>query len=144
MEERNNQMMNAGYEMRNDECGMRNLRQRTKRFAIEIINIVGKMPRKTAAFVIEKQIIRSATSIGANYRAACRARSRAEFISKMGIVEEETDETLYWLEILIESNLIAEDLVKYLIKEANELLSIIVASIKTARSNSECRIRNAE
>lgn len=121
--------------MWNERCKMSDLKQRTKRFALETIKITEKLPRKTAVYVIEKQIIRSATSIGANYRAACRARSRADFIAKMGIVEEETDETLYWLEILTASNLIAEDLIKDLVKEANELLSIIVASIKTARLN---------
>jgi len=138
----NNQMRNdecgmRDNQMQNVDCGMRNLKLRTKIFALNVIRMVGKMPRNTTAFVIEKQIIRSATSVGANYRAACRARSRADFISKMGIVEEEADETLYWLELLVESNLITEELVKVLIKEAHELLSIIVTSIKTARLNAE-------
>jgi four helix bundle protein len=122
--------------MRNAEGLMRDLKQRTKLLALDIIRLSEKLPKNTAAFVLGKQVIRSATSIGANYRAACRARSRAEFISKLGIVEEEADETIYWLELLVDLKLIPADQASDLIKEANELTAIIVASIKTARRNS--------
>ena len=80
--------------------------------------------------------MRAGTSVGANYRAACRARSRADFIAKMGVVEEEADETVYWLELLLEAKLVALDQIQCLIKEANEITSIVVASIKTARGKS--------
>ena len=80
------------------------------------------------------QLVRSGTSVGSNYRAACRARSRAEFLAKMGIVEEETDESLYWMELLTESGQLKPEAVKPLMQEANEILSITVSSIRTARS----------
>jgi four helix bundle protein len=85
--------------------------------------------------VIAKQLIRSSTSIGANYRAACRAKSALDFINKLKIVEEETDETLYWLELLEESSLVQKDKISDLLEETNEILSIIVASINTAKNN---------
>lgn len=116
------------------ECGMGNLKERTKSFALNIIKMAEKMPRNTTSYILAKQIIRSATSTGANYRAACRARSRADFISKMGIVEEETDETLYWLEIIVASGQAGSDQVEYLVKEGNEILAMVVSSIKTARN----------
>ncbi len=81
-----------------------------------------------------KQLLRSATSVGANYRAACRARSTAEFVAKMGIVEEEADECIYWMEIIGETNLVSKDRLADLVREANELLAITVSSIKTARA----------
>ncbi len=112
------------------------LKKRTKAFALRVIRVVGSLPRgPQAADVIGKQLLRSATSVGANYRAACRARSSAEFCSKMGIVEEEADESVYWLELLIESGLVREELLTDLLAEANELVAIVVASIKTARAN---------
>ncbi len=85
--------------------------------------------------VLGQQLLRSGTSVGANYRSACRARSIADFISKMGIVEEEIDESIYWLELLVECEMLKADEAAPLIKEGNELLSIVVASIKTARKN---------
>src|SRR3989304_7630990 len=94
--------------MRNADLGMRNedLKERTRKFALEIIRLVENLPKNRIADVLGRQILRSGTSIGANYRAACRARSRADFISKMGIVEEEADETLYWLELLLDARLV--------------------------------------
>src|SRR5947207_15435942 len=97
--------------MRNAECGMRSgngmdnddLRPRTKAYALRVIRLVESLPRNRTADVIGKQLLRSATSVGANYRAACRAKSPADFTAKMGIVEEEADESLYWMELLIES-----------------------------------------
>jgi four helix bundle protein len=124
--------------MRNAKCGRRGknmgkLSEKTRKFALDIIKFIDKLPRNTTSFVISKQIVRSATSVGANYRAACRARSKAEFIAKMGIVEEEADESSYWLEILMESGLARPEVVTPLMKEANEIIAMVVASIKTAK-----------
>jgi four helix bundle protein len=110
-------------------------KKRTKSFAIKAIRLVESLPETTAGRIIGRQLIRSGTSVGANYRAACRARSTAEFIAKMGIVEEECDETLYWMEIISETGLIEKDRLNELVGEANEILSMVVSSIKTARSN---------
>jgi len=112
---------------------METIKDRTRRFAINIIKFINTLPRNTTAFVITKQIIRSATSIGANYRSALRGRSKAEFISKLGIAEEEADETIYWLEILVESGIASGNAVEILLKEADEITSIIVSSLKTAK-----------
>jgi len=103
-------------------------------FGLRVIRMTESLPRSRAADVVSRQLIRCATSVGANYRAACRAKSRVDFIAKLKIVEEECDESLYWMEILVRSGLIAEDRVSSLIQEANEILSIAVTSIKTARS----------
>jgi four helix bundle protein len=109
------------------------LRNRTKRFALRIIRLFRHLPRSTEAQVLGKQLLRSGTSIGANYRAVGRARSKAEFVSKMGIVVEEADETVFWIECLIESEIVKPDLLADLLSEANELLAIFAASQKTAR-----------
>ena len=109
------------------------LRNRTKRFALRIIRLFWHLPRATEAQVLGKQLLRSGTSIGANYRAAGRARSKAEFISKMGIVVEEADETVFWIECLIESGIVKPDLLADLLSEANELIAIFAASQRTAR-----------
>jgi four helix bundle protein len=111
------------------------LKNRTKTFGLRIIRLVQSLPNSKTADVIGRQLLRSGTSVGANYRAACRARSRAEFISKMGIVEEEADESIYWMEILQESEIVQLDQLKELQREGNELLSIIVSSINTAKRN---------
>lgn len=110
------------------------LKKRTKKFAIEVIKVADNFPKTNAGFVIGKQVIKSATSIGANYRSACRAKSKADFISKLCIVEEEADETMYWLELAIDLELYDTLKLKNLLKEANEILSIIVASKKTAKN----------
>ncbi|BBD57167.1 hypothetical protein PCC7805_04360 (plasmid) [Planktothrix agardhii] len=109
-------------------------KERTKSLAVRVIRLVTALPSNTTGQVLGKQLLRSATSVGANYRAACRAKSTADFINKLKIVEEEADETLYWLELLIEANLIPEDKLKSLISETNEILAMIVSSIKTLRS----------
>lgn len=111
------------------------LKQRTKRFALGIIQLVEAVPKSRSADVLGRQLLRSGTSVGANYRSACRARSAADFISKMGIVEEEVDESIYWLELLQECRLADSDKIKALTQEAGELLAITVSSIKTARKN---------
>jgi len=109
------------------------LKLRTKKFSLRIIKLVGALPKTTEGRAIGNQLIRSGTSVGANYRAVCRARSKADFIAKLGIVEEEADECLFWLEIIIEAGLIEEELIKPLYNEANEILSIVVSSIKSAK-----------
>jgi four helix bundle protein len=112
------------------------LKARTRDFALRVIRLVGSPPRGASADVIGRQVLRSATSVGANYRAACRGRSRAEFIAKMGIVEEEIDESIYWMELLIGADLVPEAKLSDLMSEADELAAITVASIRTARRNS--------
>ena len=109
------------------------MKDRTKRFGIRVIRLVESLSRGRAAEVIGRQLIRSATSVGANYRSACRAKSRADFVAKLAIVEEEADESGYWLELLIEAGLVKAALLGPLLKEANEIVAIIVASIKTSR-----------
>src|SRR5437764_707683 len=124
--------------MRNSEFGMRNepdLKKRTKAFALRILKLVDALPTTTAVRALASQIVRSGTSVVANYRAACRAKSTADFIAKMSIVEEEADETLFWLELLDESKLVPAAKLTAIKQEANELIAITVASIKTARRN---------
>ena len=111
------------------------LKNRSKAFAIAIIKMVESLPKRNATYIISNQIIRSSTSIGANYRAALRGRSKAEFIAKLGIVEEEADETLYWLEILKEGGIASSEIIDPLWKECNELLSIFIATIKTTKAS---------
>ena len=113
----------------------KDLKDRTKKFAIRIIKHVESLSKGQTEYIIGKQLLRCGTSVGANYRASCRARSLADFIAKMGIVEEELDESLYWMEILIETNHIKAEKLSSLMNEANELLSIVVTSIKTAKKN---------
>jgi len=110
------------------------IKKRTKQIGLEVIQLIDELPNKPSAWAIAKQIVRSSTSVGANYRAACRAKSTPDFINKLKIVEEEADETYYWLEILEESGLINTARVELLKKEVNEILSIVVASIKTMRA----------
>lgn len=109
-------------------------KERTKRFGINIIKMTEKLPNNRVSDILARQIIRSATSVGANYRAACRAKSTPDMLNKLKIVEEETDETLYWLEILQEVSPLPE--LSILSKENDELLAMTVASIKTLRLRS--------
>jgi four helix bundle protein len=113
----------------------KDLKQRTKNFALRVIRVVESLPNRRAATIIGGQLLRSGTSVGANYRAACRARSDAEFRAKLGIVEEEVDESAYWMEMLIESKFVSQRKLQNLLKEAYELLAITVASINTSRQN---------
>lgn len=110
------------------------LRDRTKQFALRIIRMFGALPKTTEAQVMGKQVLRSGTSVAANYREASRARSDAEFLSIMGIVERELDETALWLERLVESGIVAANKMSDLQKEADELICITVQSIKTCKS----------
>jgi four helix bundle protein len=115
------------------ETKQEELRARTKKFALRIIRLFRKLPRSAEAQVIGKQLLRSGTSIGANYRAAGRARSAAEFSAKIGIVVEEADESVFWIECLIETGIARKELLQVLLKEANELVAIFAASYRTAR-----------
>ncbi len=107
---------------------------RTKKLAVAIIKEVDRLPRSLAADVIGKQLVRSGTAIGANYRAACRAKSTADMINKMKVVEEESDETEYWLELLVEAELVPENQIAGIYKETDEILAMTVSSIKTLRN----------
>ncbi|HDQ25977.1 MAG TPA: four helix bundle protein [bacterium] len=111
------------------------LKKRTKRFALQIIGFVEKIPKTYAGRVIENQILRSGVSVGANYRAVCKAKSRKDFINKLNIVAEEADETQYWLELLAESGMIKHENTAYLYNEAREITAMATASIRTARQN---------
>ncbi len=111
------------------------LKFRFKKFAIDVTRLIVKLPYNQANKVYSNQIIRSSSSSGANYRAACRAKSQVDFIYKLKIVEEETDETIYFLELIMEFNSEFKSEIEILIKEANELLSITVSSIRTAKEN---------
>ncbi len=111
------------------------LQDRTKEFAVRIIKAFAKLPKDEATRVIGRQFLRSGTSLAANYRAACRARSGADFISKISVVTEEADETLFWLELLINSELITTKKVQSLMAECEELLKIFSASLATAKQN---------
>jgi four helix bundle protein len=113
----------------------KDLRERTKAFALRILRIVSALPRSREANVLSSQILRSGTSVGAHYREACRARSVAEFISKMEGGLQELDETEYWLELLSDSNIISPKRLLDLIQETNELIAIFIASVKTAKRN---------
>lgn len=110
-----------------------NLKERSKKFALRVIRLVDSLPKTLAERTIGSQLIRSGTSVPANYRAACRARSNAEFIAKMGIVEEETDESAFWIEFLVDAGIVKMALVADLLDEANQLTAIWVTSINTAR-----------
>jgi four helix bundle protein len=116
------------------------LKARTKQFALRVMKMVDALPRTIQGRAIAKQIIRSATSVAANYRAACRARSRAEFIAKIGVVEEEADESCFWLELIIDSGLLGEERIRPLLSEAGELVAIMAASRKSAIGNRKSAI----
>ena len=109
------------------------LKQRTKAFALRVIKLVGALPSSSVGHTLGNQLLRSGTSVGANYRAACRGRSKAEFAAKLGIVIEEADECCYWLELIVEASLLSKELVAPLLDEANQITAIMVASRKTAQ-----------
>ena len=108
-------------------------KQRTKKLALRVIELVEELPKRRSAEVIGRQLLRSATSVGANYRAACRGKSTADVLSQLAIVEEEGDETGYWLELLIEAGIVPQSQLADLLKETNEIVAMTVASIKTLR-----------
>lgn len=110
------------------------LLKRTKMYALRVIKAVQALPRDDVASILGRQLLRAGTSVGANYRAACRAKSTADFVNKLKIVEEECDESLYWMELLIESGLIQLRRLELLIQEGDQLLAIFVSAIKTTRT----------
>src|SRR5215510_8892017 len=112
---------------------------RTKRFALRVLNLVDALPRTAAGRAMSTQLVRAATSIGANYRSACRARSRAEFAAKLGIAVEEADESLYWLELARDGKLVPEDKLSLLLKEADELTAILASGRKSAVNTSNLK-----
>ena len=120
-------------ERRTKDAKPHGLKKRTQQFACRVIRLVGVLPSTAAGRVIGTQLLRAATSVGANWRAAARARSRAEFVAKLGIVLEEADEALYWMELLIEGDLVKKERLSLLMQEASELTAIAVASINTAK-----------
>ncbi|MGD2109219.1 MAG: four helix bundle protein [Phycisphaerae bacterium] len=119
-------------------------KKRTKEFALRGIRLAEALPKSSTGFVIARQLLRCATSVGANYRSACRARSRADFVAEMRIVEEECDEAIYWMELLVETELVEPKLLEPLMGEAEEILSLVVSSIKTARARGKSPIRNRQ
>jgi four helix bundle protein len=117
------------------------LKRRTKEFGLRVIRLFRALPKSGEALVIGRQLLRSGTSVGANYRAVCRARSRAEFIAKMGVVIEEADESLYWLEMLEDAGVLSKTRLGPLKTEANELVAIFVAARQTARNNQNSKFK---
>src|SRR5208282_5503050 len=111
------------------------MKRRTKAYANRIVKLCCALPGNWVAQTLGKQLLRSGTSVGANYRAVCRAKSNSDFVSKLRIVEEECDESLFWMELLVDDNLVKAGRLNELMKEADELLAIIVSSAKTARSS---------
>lgn len=114
-------------------------RQRTKQLALRVIRVAQALPNNLIAEVISRQIVKSGTSVGANYRAACRAKSTADMIAKLQIGEEEADETLYWLELIIEAKLLDEELLQPLIQETDEITAMVVSSIRTLQASQPTR-----
>src|SRR5882724_7264954 len=117
------------------------LKKRTKRFALRILRLVAALPKSVIGRAIGGQLVRAGTSVGANYRGACRGRSRAEFIAKIGVVEEEADETALWLELIIADKLVPEKKILPLLHEANELVAIMAASYISASRNKRQPLR---
>ena len=111
------------------------LKKRTKQFGLRVIRLVESLPSTSTARTIGNQLLRSGMSVGANYRAACRGKSKADFVAKAGISLEEADECMYWMELLQEAGIVPAEKLKDLMKEANELVAIFTASIKTARAH---------
>ncbi len=122
------------------------LKQRTKQFALRVMKVVGALPDNSVGRAIGNQLIRSGTSVGANYRSACRGRSKAEFVAKLGVVVEEADESVFWLELIIDGKLLSKQRIEPLLAEANELTAIMAAAHKTSQSsiqNQKLKIKNA-
>jgi len=109
------------------------MKRRTKEYAKRIVRLCRLLPETREGRLIGNQLFRAGTSVGANYRAACRDRSKADFVSKLGVTLEEADESVYWLEIISESNLISQDKIKSLTNEGNQIVAILVSSINTAK-----------
>jgi four helix bundle protein len=121
----------------------RELQNRTKEFALRVLNLIDALPRTAAGRAISNQLVRAATSVGANYRSACRARLRAEFAAKLGVAVEEADESLYWLELVRDGKLVSESKLLLLLKEANELTAIFASGRKSAANTSNIKHRTS-
>ena len=117
------------------------LLDRTKAFGLRVLTLIDHLPRTTSGRAIGNQLIRSGTSIGANYRAVCRSRSRAEFASKIGVVAEEADETVYWLQLIRDGDLLSTQQVAALLKEADELTAIFTAGRRTSTKNQTSNLK---
>jgi len=117
----------------------RELQERTKQFALRVLNLIDALPRTAAGRAISSQLVRAATSVGANYRSACRARSRAEFAAKLGVAVEEADESLYWLELVRDGKLVPNNKLSLLLKEADELTAILASGRKSAATTSNIK-----
>lgn len=111
------------------------MKTRTKKYALRVIKVVQALPEDRVANVLGSQLLRSGTSVGANYRAACRAKSTADFVNKLKIVEEEGDESLFWMELLVESGITPQRKLGELMKEGDEIVAIVVSALKTTRQN---------
>jgi len=126
------------------------MKQRTKRFAFRVMRLAESLPRGRTGDTVGKQLLRSGMSVGANYRTACRARLTADFVAKMGLVEEEADEAMFWMELLVESELTKKEMVADLMQECSQTIAIVVSSINTVRGskrkeqNKESTIRNPQ
>ncbi len=114
-------------------------KDRTKKLGLRVIKLIAALPKNQIAEVLGKQLLRSATSVGANYRAACRGQSPADMIKKLKIVEEEADESLFWMELFVEGEIIPESRLKDLMKETDEIIAMTVASIKTLRAKQKSK-----
>jgi four helix bundle protein len=139
----------CGLRIRIDSTGKRRrvvtpeeMKNRTKAFAVRVIRMVEALPHSSTTNLIGGQLLRAGRSVGANYRAACRARSTADFLSKMGVVEEECDESMYWMEVLVAAKKLDPARSQALYEEAEELVKIVVASINTTRARAQSAIRN--
>ena len=126
-------MQNEEFRFQNSNMEGNDLRKRTKQYALRIVKLVRALPNNQICWVVGKQLLRSGTSVGANYRAACRARSTKEFIAKIGIVIEEADESAFWIEIIIEAGIYDKTMIEPLLQETNEIVAIMVASSNTAQ-----------
>ena len=120
------------------------LKERTKRFALRVMRLVDALPKSAKGRALASQLVRSGTSVAANYRASCRARSRAEFISKIGVVEEEADETALWLELIIDDKILPQKKITPLLNEANELVAIMAVSYISASRKNSTRTRKSQ
>ncbi len=116
------------------------MKERTKQFALHVIRLCRTLPRSSESTIISRQLMRSATSVGANYRAVCRARSTPDFVSKLGVVLEEADESLFWIDLLVDAGVTSKDNIGMLRAEANELVAIFVTSLRTAKHSAKSEI----
>jgi four helix bundle protein len=128
-------LRSADFGLRITRMTTQELKNRTPQFGVRVIMAVEALPKGETGRILGRQLLRAGTSVGANYRAAARARSQADFVAKLGIVEEECDECVYWMEMILARKLLKKGQLKNLLAEGNELLAITVASIKTARRN---------